>query len=588
MKSLEQLWCLMAKEAAIRCHVSTDRDIQTLSRRVEDEGISFLTITLPTLAKGLERALDQGYASSGLWTSFSCRGGYPKFLGGFLRKIFDASGTLLPEPDIDCIAAVRQLCYLFHKLELECTDARKLKAVQSFWQTNDECLLWDSNPGYDLDRITAASTRYLGKVLSHVDRLIRDGRLVPRHGPGKTATRETGNEKFDFRYWDPRLDQVFPWVDWGIPNYRFAFNEWNENLVSPPIFKSHPAKLTLVPKTLKTPRVIVQEPTANQYMQQALLRELVNAIEGFTPCIGFTSQEMNQDMAQSASKNGRLATLDLSEASDRVTFGQARAAFKRYPHLWDALVATRSDEVSDGTVTGPVFRFASMGSAVCFPVEAIVFFLAIMCAMEDDNAGRVVPRSAREGRVRVYGDDILVPVSNINAVHRTFAALGWRINDDKSFWSGKFRESCGGDFYDGWDVKPVRLKQLLPKRRQDATELSSLVSFRNHLYMRGYWNTAGWLDSVIGKVIPFPIVGPQSSGLGRHSLVFEPRPQATNRMHQHLVRAAVARPRIPKSIGSDRASLLKCLIGSYPDPAHLQQTGRPLSVDIKIRWVPAH
>jgi len=61
MKSLIDLWCISAEELAEWCHTCTTFDIKTVKRRVEHEGFSFLTITLPDFGKEFEKALDRGY-----------------------------------------------------------------------------------------------------------------------------------------------------------------------------------------------------------------------------------------------------------------------------------------------------------------------------------------------------------------------------------------------------------------------------------------------------------------------------------------------------------------------------------------------
>jgi len=62
MKSLMSLWSKIAEESAIQCCTSASHDINTVMARVEDEGLSFLTITLPSLGKATQKWLDQGKA----------------------------------------------------------------------------------------------------------------------------------------------------------------------------------------------------------------------------------------------------------------------------------------------------------------------------------------------------------------------------------------------------------------------------------------------------------------------------------------------------------------------------------------------
>jgi len=59
MKSLTLLLQCLLSEEGRWCRISTERDSETITSRVKDEGESFLTITLPNFAKELEKALDE-------------------------------------------------------------------------------------------------------------------------------------------------------------------------------------------------------------------------------------------------------------------------------------------------------------------------------------------------------------------------------------------------------------------------------------------------------------------------------------------------------------------------------------------------
>jgi hypothetical protein len=75
MKSLMSLWSRIAEESAIRCCTSATADINTAGRRIEHEGLSFLTITLPDLGKATQKWLDQGKV--GIHPSFTTGGESP-------------------------------------------------------------------------------------------------------------------------------------------------------------------------------------------------------------------------------------------------------------------------------------------------------------------------------------------------------------------------------------------------------------------------------------------------------------------------------------------------------------------------------
>jgi hypothetical protein len=419
-----------------------------------------------------------------------------------------------------------------------------------------------------------------------------------------TADRLLGNEKYDVDYWPAELEARFPWVEWGIPNYRYAGNsEDTESSHDEIVHKeqtplSHvvQAQLTLVPKTMSTPRVIVMEPTALQYMQQAIMTTITESIESRTTLVGFTDQSLNRAMARQGSLTGELVTLDLSEASDRVTYWQAASVLDCLPNLWEALVATRSREVQlpDG-VTRPIRKFASMGSAVCFPVEAVTFLAAILVAIKryhrDADPGFELTWSFvrnLEGKVRVYGDDCIFPKHYLPEVERLFRQLGWKINRNKTFSEGNFRESCGGDYWRGHDVTPVRLRKPIPTTRRQVAEVQSFVSFRNQLYLAGLWKTAAYCDSIINDVLRgvFPIVEETSPALGRTSVSFGPLWLGTDRYQRSLTRAWTVKTLIPKNECSEVGALLKCLINPGRDDDHLWRSGRPSAVSIKQRWMP--
>jgi hypothetical protein len=343
------------------------------------------------------------------------------------------------------------------------------------------------------------------------------------------------------------------------------------------------------------------EPAHMQYMQQAIAESLVTELERrrlsdlspnwISQMIGFERQEPNRLMARKGSIDGSLATLDLSEASDRVSFLHVKSMLHRFPHLAEAVDATRSrtaDVKGHGVI--PLAKYASMGSGLCFPIEAMVFLTLVFVAIEKDLNTQLRWADLRQfcGKVRVYGDDIIVPVEYTHTVIETLEAFGLKVNSSKSFWTGKFRESCGGDYYDGTDVTPVKFRQKFPASRRNAKEIISLVATRNQFYERGLWRFAGLLDLEIRKLIPFPIVQDSSPIHGRLSyLPFEGKREDPE-LHRPLVKGAVSHSKLPINSIDDHPALFKSFLkrGELPfaDRNHLERSGRPDSVNIKVRW----
>lgn len=595
MKSLTEFWFQASLELGALCHVSTVRDYKTVTDRVEREGISFLTISLPEFGKSLEKGLADGYVGHDAFAGFRRWRGLPRFLGGFLDRVFAReTGRLLDDPCADSIYAIRQLTLLFGKIALPCSDARNRRAALKFVECEQEVRRSDRNLSDELlSEFSRMSLRLFGDVLADADLAVYEGTLTPKHGAGKTADRRTGNRKFDQVEWTVRLERIFPYGENAIPNWRFNY------LLDPVRFlepgQERPVRVTLVPKTLKTPRVIAIEPTCMQYMQQAVAERLVRNLEGMMPfqLIGFRDQEVNQLLALEGSLTGLLATIDLSEASDRVSNQHVRAMLKHFPHLFEAVDASRSRKADvPGVGVMRLAKFASMGSALTFPIEAMVFATVIFMALERRHKRRFTKKDFRsfEGKVRVYGDDIVVPTDSMQTVVDYLEAFGLKVNVGKSFGTGKFRESCGKEYYDGRDVSITRVRSVFPSTLSDVDEVVATVSLRNRLYEAGLWKTAFWMDRGINRLFGgrYPYVGPESPVLGRVSFVGYDTQRISPKTQSPQVMGYSVFSEPPASMASGEGLLLKWFLkrGDEPfaDEDHLFRSGRPKSVALRLGW----
>jgi hypothetical protein len=592
------LWKKLAHECASRCHTSADQDCKTALARFEHEGLSFLTITLPTFGKALERGLAVGRVDSSSFLGFktpksAC---LPLFLGGFTSRVFDrSSGVLLEEPCHDAIRSIRQLTLMFGKMQLPCSDARETAAMVGYLECEQEVRMNDARlTEFDYSEVRRVSNILFGKALANVDNLVFEREaLIPRHGPGSTADKLRGNAKYLQRAWPQRLQETFPWEEFLVPNSSF----WDETKQDVHFLEPGaelPVKVISVPKTMKTPRIIAMEPTCMMFMQKALEQAIMDEVrkdDSLRRLMDTKSQSPNQRLARRGSVNGRLATLDLSEASDRVSNQLVREMLVDFPHLHGAVDACRSRKAD---VRGEVVRlakFASMGSALCFPLESMVFLTLIFLGIERELNTSLDPTTVSRfvGKVRVYGDDLVVPVDYVESVIDTLSHFGAKVNVGKSFWTGRFRESCGREYYAGEDVSIVRVRQHFPTSSKDATCVMSTVSLRNQLYKAGYWQTCAWLDEEIRTVIRhYPVVSETSQVHGRHSFLGYEAERECRRLHRPLVKGYVEVSRSPSNPLDGPGALLKFFLerGEQPlfDKEHLERSGRPVAVDIKPRW----
>lgn len=587
-------------DASAKCttdiKANAKRDYLTIKSRLRNEGLSFLTITLPNFGKDFERCLDYGQVTPTAFQGWKRRQCLPAFLQGFMSLIFNiGTGGLLNDPDVTAIEGIRQIAYTFKKLGLQCTPERESKALSDYEKVESE--LSDSMFVRDDDLFNKVSRLLWGSVFHEsYDSEI----LTPKHGPGQTAERISGNRKYSQLTWNERLEPFFP-SDKFIMSCSSQFFDESEGYERVRLLKEEqelPVRVVTVPKTLKGPRVIAMEPVAMQYAQQALSSFLTTKIERHditSGHINFRDQSVNRALALSASSDKSLATLDLSAASDRVPLSHVTAMLEVNRDLLDAILACRSmaAQLPSGRIL-TLKKFASMGSALCFPIEAMFFFTVIIVALLGKQKLPVTLHNIKKvsRSVYVYGDDIVVPVSQVEIVLETLTSFYCRVNADKSFWTGKFRESCGMDAYDGHEVTPTYVRSTRPKNKGSAKEIVSLVATSNLFYKRGYWKTAAllkdWVECITGNL---PVVRENSPGLGWHSYQnFVQIDRWNVNLHRFEVRTYMVFPDYRKDKLDGYAALLKYFVTKRDhndllaiDEKHLERSPRSGAVCIRRR-----
>jgi len=547
LKSLNDLYLEVVRavyiDACAKCSADVFdlRDLETIKSRVENEGLSFLTITLPNFSKLFERSLENGFLDPACFRVFARINSHealPSFLRGLLGQIFDrkTGKVIFNEPPTDfqsvdgmapddiptCVEAVRQICRLFNKVELPCSENRIRKAFESFIEIEREFETF-SLPDEEAAKFLVVTRMLWGSMFGDFD----PDTIVPKHGPGATAERLSGNQKYIIRRWHDRLEPYFPLIDNGYPLGTDVDSEELEIVTIVPEHDEQPVKVIAVPKTLSSPRIIAIEPVCTQYVQQGIRDYLYDKLESHWLTrgrINFRDQSVNQRLAMKASRTGRYATIDLSEASDRVPLDLAMSMFEGNPVLLESILACRSTRarLPDGRIVDPLRKFASMGSALCFPVEAMYFYtICVMALLDAQNLSctqRNIFKISR--RVRVYGDDIIVPCTHADAVLDYLQKYNCKVNVNKTFKTGRFRESCGRDAYAGYEVTPTYIRQPYPENRQQPASLVSWCATANLFYLKGYWQTASLLFKILERTLgPLPYVRETASMLGRFSFL---------------------------------------------------------------------
>lgn len=512
--------------------------IQKIETRFALEGLSFLTKTLPRLGKAFDKCL----AGQG---PFNCVGfqkipntKLPKLFGEFFKRVLDSDGVPLRDPCVYSIRIIRDLCYLFYKLETGYTQQQKDDVLNQFVKTEEDIshyhetfvkikemldLYSQANPAFtNVNSVTDQSVPPQGEVgplnekvverseqcifpelnlWRHIETIVQPTRsvtvlrkarqllskvfasfdpydIVPRHGPGAVASKEVLWQKYTFSNVPDRTTQHYPLDAFYFASLGHVCDAIDE-LKAIDTSKEPSARVLLVNKDSRGPRLISCEPLALQWIQQGLGRAIMRQVENHPLTrysIHFTDQGPNQRGAIQGSKLGSYATLDLKDASDRVTLGLVSCLFPE--NILKCLLATRS--VATRLPSGQevkLQKFAPMGSALCFPILALTVWSLLAAATEDTDA--------RES-ILVYGDDVIV--QNAYALHAMsiLESFGLAINRDKSCYKGFFRESCGADAYKGVVVTPVRIRTLWSSTPSPSV-YTSYLAYANNLYDRGYY-----------------------------------------------------------------------------------------------------
>lgn len=228
--------------------------------------------------------------------------------------------------------------------------------------------------------------------------------------------------------------------------------------------------LFTVPKKTDIDRCACKEPDVNMFLQKGIGGFIRRSLRH--KGINLNDQSINKRLAREGSLTGRLATLDLSSASDSVS---TELVSLLLPSCWYSVLDAARCHVT--IIDGEEHRnemFSSMGNGFTFELESLLFWTLVKTTCYFTG----VP-----GIVSVYGDDIICPVDVYNDVVWVLGFFGFSVNTEKSFSNGPFRESCGGHFYDGFDITPFYVKAPLAKLTDVihvANQLREWASFGPH------------------------------------------------------------------------------------------------------------
>lgn len=494
------------------------RDIDYVVRRVKHEGIAFLTKTLPSLGKSLDKALasDTPLLIPPQFEPTDCGRIHPKFLSVFWKKCLNADGTVTGDDSptaVEAVRAIRQICFLMYKLRGAHSPESEQEVIDSF--VTVDSLLPDETEEVSLSHETLEAMDIARELIWRVLKGFDPLDIVPGHGPGAVATGEKLAGKMNFRRFYECLDKVYSYSEYFFYNYSHLVDEL-EVLEGFEKLSHGTAKVVLVPKDSRGPRLISMEPLEYQWIQQGIMKALVARLESnylSTGYVNFTSQEINRGLALLSSRTGQFVTLDMKEASDRVSMWLVRQLFPA--NVYDALCAARTKEtrLPDGRVI-TLKKFAPMGSAICFPVEALIFWAlaagSILRLRRSRWCWSGFKSQSDLPSVWVYGDDIILLKEHYELIAPVYNECRLMFNVDKCCTGSYFRESCGMDAYVGFDVTPTRIKVPWGDSSQPAR--LSWISYVNNLSSKGYLKTSSFLEEqVVQRFGEVPVTNVKST-----------------------------------------------------------------------------
>jgi hypothetical protein len=431
-------------------------------------------------------------------------------------------------PAIELSAAIQSRDFTKKYIPYGCsTETLRNDAFLKFKDVNDRML--EANIRFLELYPTPRETNYMGSIIqrgdSQRDKVLRRARFVmgevlgewtmeelylsAKHSQGSTVGVPFVDTSLERKLQSPMTctERVGPLMN----DYLLFDNklksaldaEYAELLKTDPLVERYKfvsgSRATTVRKTATKDRMIAVEPTGNMFFQQGLMSMIYNRMRSVSLNVESLPQK-HKWLARIGSISGRNATIDWSSASDCVSIELLRYLL---PPRWFKIIdRVRSPTIEiDGEVLD-THMISTMGNAVTFPLETLVFWtigVALHYTLTHEDNRYRIPYRLKTGKYRdmvvsVFGDDCIVPTFMAKQYIATLEELGFIVNDEKSYYKDeRFRESCGGDYSAGYNVRPFCLKA--PTSTQKSTLEPWLYITMNAMIPRyiSYFGALSWL-----------------------------------------------------------------------------------------------
>jgi hypothetical protein len=439
----------------------------------------------------------------------------------------------------------------------------KEKALIKFDEADDICRAYNSENYKALLSLNERHPDFLGVVEEMQDDILSLLGETPNvdsiishaaHGPGVSlGDLYKGGKVTDFYKWSSLpytvTQATLPLAKTAIladPRWIGALDHWYRKSKAIPVGRPicmesfwdsvfrvvEGSRTTTVPKTAVIDRTIAIEPLLNVFLQlgvDRVIRRRLKRIWGYD----LDTQERNQILALEGSIHGLLTTVDLSMASDLISL---MICMILLPAAWfDLLWDLRSPVTRVDGYPLTLEKISSMGNGFTFALESLIFGALVRCSIRRTKSARI---SA------VFGDDIVLPKTAYPYLQELLNLCGFKLNTEKSYSSGPFRESCGRDYFLGYNVRPT----FLTKKIQSVKDLfylhNSLILLEESLDWT--WGvdlsaTKELVKSWIPKKFRDQFFGPITESVDTH--LFSSKRLRRNRYGQQVYWQIQARPR---------------------------------------------